>query len=97
MKRRTDMEVSPTAEHQRLTEDATRTKNWKRWGPYFPNGNGPLFAKIIRLTEIAGIIFRTIMREAARIAGAKMDCSASLIGNAASVSHLRFGTVKTRF
>ena len=34
MKRRTDMEVSPTAEHQRLTEDAARTKNWKRWGPY---------------------------------------------------------------
>src|SRR5439155_3482248 len=21
-------------EHQRLTEDAARTKNWKRWGPY---------------------------------------------------------------
>src|SRR5438876_9550529 len=34
MKRRTDMEVSPTAEHQRLTENAARTKNWKRWGPY---------------------------------------------------------------
>src|SRR5881392_3696098 len=34
MKRRTDMEVSPTAEHQRLIEDAARTKNWKRWGPY---------------------------------------------------------------
>src|SRR5213595_2528482 len=34
MKRRTDMEGSPTAEHQRLTEDADRTKNWKRWGPY---------------------------------------------------------------
>src|SRR6266496_512126 len=34
MKRRTDMEVAPTAEHQRLTEDADRTKNWKRWGPY---------------------------------------------------------------
>ena len=34
MKRRTDMEVSPTAEHQRLTDDATRTRNWKRWGPY---------------------------------------------------------------
>ena len=23
-----------TAEHTRLQEDATRTKNWKRWGPY---------------------------------------------------------------
>jgi len=23
-----------TAEHTRLSEDATRTKNWKRWGPY---------------------------------------------------------------
>jgi hypothetical protein len=23
-----------TAEHQRLREDAARTKNWKRWGPY---------------------------------------------------------------
>src|SRR5881392_4007298 len=34
MKRRTDMEVLPTAEHQRLNEDAARTKNWKRWGPY---------------------------------------------------------------
>src|SRR5436190_13048136 len=34
MKRRTDMEVSPTAEHQRLQDDAARTKNWKRWGPY---------------------------------------------------------------
>src|SRR5947199_180481 len=34
MKRRTDMEVSPTAEHQRLAEDEARTKNWKRWGPY---------------------------------------------------------------
>ena len=28
------MEPSPTAEHQRLAEDAARTKNWKRWGPY---------------------------------------------------------------
>ena len=28
------MERSPTAEHQRLKEDAARTKNWKRWGPY---------------------------------------------------------------
>src|SRR5438876_12200281 len=34
MKRRTDMEVSPTAEHQRLKQDADRSKNWKRWGPY---------------------------------------------------------------
>ena len=25
---------SDTAEHQRLKEDAARTKNWKRWGPY---------------------------------------------------------------
>src|SRR5690349_11933388 len=23
-----------SAEHQRLAEDAERTKNWKRWGPY---------------------------------------------------------------
>src|SRR5471032_2959808 len=23
-----------TPEHQRLAEDAARTKNWKRWGPY---------------------------------------------------------------
>jgi len=23
-----------TPEHQRLAEDATREKNWKRWGPY---------------------------------------------------------------
>jgi hypothetical protein len=23
-----------TAEHQRLSEDAERTRNWKRWGPY---------------------------------------------------------------
>ena len=23
-----------TAEHTRLSEDAARTKNWKRWGPY---------------------------------------------------------------
>src|SRR5215469_5923308 len=28
------MESSPTAEHQRLQEDAARRKNWKRWGPY---------------------------------------------------------------
>src|SRR5437764_8104932 len=34
MKRRTDMEVSTTAEHRRLNEDAARAKNWKRWGPY---------------------------------------------------------------
>src|SRR5437762_1937881 len=34
MERRTDMEVLPTAEHQRLNEEAARTKNWKRWGPY---------------------------------------------------------------
>ncbi len=34
MKRRTDMEIESTAEHQRLEEDAARTKNWKRWGPY---------------------------------------------------------------
>ncbi|MDB6127654.1 MAG: glucosidase, partial [Verrucomicrobia bacterium] len=25
---------SPTIEHQRLVEDAARTKNWKRWGSY---------------------------------------------------------------
>ena len=24
----------PTAEEQRLGEDARREKNWKRWGPY---------------------------------------------------------------
>src|SRR5206468_7221665 len=57
-------------------------------GRIYPNGNGPLCAKIIRRTEIAGIISRTITRGAARIAGAKTDCSASLIGNAASASHL---------
>src|SRR5437773_3689451 len=34
MKRRTDMEVSTTAEHRRLKEDADRARNWKRWGPY---------------------------------------------------------------
>ena len=28
------MEVSTTAEHRRLKQDADRTKNWKRWGPY---------------------------------------------------------------
>src|SRR5439155_11348415 len=33
-RRQTGMEVSTTAEHQRLVEDAARTKNWKRWGPY---------------------------------------------------------------
>ena len=97
MKRRTDMELSPTAEHQRLTEDAARTKNWKRWGPIFPNGNGRLCAKIIRRTAIAGIISRTITRAAARIAGAKTACSASPIGNAASVSPSRFGMGTTRF
>ena len=26
--------VPPTAEHARLEEDAERTRNWKRWGPY---------------------------------------------------------------
>lgn len=26
----------PTAEQKRLTEDAQRKKNWKRWGPYLP-------------------------------------------------------------
>src|SRR5262250_1805342 len=29
-----DMVATTTAEHQRLQEEATRTKNWKRWGPY---------------------------------------------------------------
>ena len=28
------MTLDNTAEHARLEEDATRTKNWKRWGPY---------------------------------------------------------------
>jgi hypothetical protein len=28
------MESPSTAEHQRLKDDADRTKNWKRWGPY---------------------------------------------------------------
>ena len=28
------MVATATAEHQRLQEDAARTKNWKRWGPY---------------------------------------------------------------
>jgi len=28
--------IPSTAEHQRLKEDAARTKNWKRWGPYLP-------------------------------------------------------------
>ena len=26
--------MNSTAEHRRLEEDRTRTKNWKRWGPY---------------------------------------------------------------
>ena len=26
--------AEPTAEHQRLAEDASRARNWKRWGPY---------------------------------------------------------------
>ena len=26
--------AAPTAEHQRLVEDRSRAKNWKRWGPY---------------------------------------------------------------
>src|SRR4051812_15196545 len=25
-----------TAEDERLREDAARTRNWKRWGPYLP-------------------------------------------------------------
>src|SRR2546421_1000433 len=29
-----DMVATTTAEHQRLQDDAARTKNWKRWGPY---------------------------------------------------------------
>src|SRR6266404_5582939 len=29
-----DMVATMTAEHQRLQDDAARTKNWKRWGPY---------------------------------------------------------------
>jgi len=53
--------------------------------------------RLFAVREIAGINFRTITRGAARIAGAKTDCSASLIGNAGSALHLRFGTVKTRF
>jgi hypothetical protein len=28
------MELPSTAEHERLKEDAARTRNWKRWGPY---------------------------------------------------------------
>src|SRR5262245_13784693 len=28
------MVATNTAEHQRLEEDAARTRNWKRWGPY---------------------------------------------------------------
>jgi hypothetical protein len=27
-------QASLTAEVMRLSEDRTRTKNWKRWGPY---------------------------------------------------------------
>ena len=49
-------------------------ENWKRWGPYLSERQWARFAKIIHLTEIAGTIFRTIMRGAARIAGAKTDC-----------------------
>ncbi len=26
--------AAPTVEHRRLAEDAARTQNWKRWGPY---------------------------------------------------------------
>ena len=26
--------MPPTAEHQRLAEDAGRRAHWKRWGPY---------------------------------------------------------------
>src|SRR5947199_1086456 len=29
-----DMMTPHTPEHHRLTEDASRQKNWKRWGPY---------------------------------------------------------------
>ena len=54
-----------------------REKNWKRWGPYlserqWAHGARGLFSR----TAIAGITSRTITRAAARIAGARTDCSA---------------------
>ncbi len=34
-----------SAEQRRLAEDSSRAKNWKRWGPSLPSGNGAWCAR----------------------------------------------------
>jgi len=74
-------------EDQRLEEDRTREKNWKRWGPYLSermvcnplppcsSPSGEPSAKITQETVIAGITFLTTMPALVPIAGEKMACS----------------------
>ena len=70
-------------ERLRLSEDAARHRNWKRWGPTFPNASGARFARTTPKTGTSGPISRTSTRAAEPIAGAKTGYSAFATGRAA--------------
>jgi polyphosphate glucokinase len=63
----------------------------------FPNGNGARCARIIRPAATRGNIFRTTMRAAARIAGARTASPVSATTCSISASRSRCGTARTRF
>jgi hypothetical protein len=85
-------DASLAAEGIRLSEDRTRTKNWKRWGPYLSERQWR-YAKTILVTATAGITFLTTTLEAEFTAGAKTVYSDSLIASAGFVlrSHSGIG------
>jgi hypothetical protein len=61
------------AETVRLKADARRERTGSAGGRICRNDNGALYGRIIPPAGRAGTIFRTIMREAASIAGVRMD------------------------
>ncbi len=62
------------SERERLEAARTRAANWQRWGSYLSSGNGALCAKITPPVKKLGAIYRTTMRAAAPIVGAKTVC-----------------------
>jgi hypothetical protein len=85
-----------SAEQQRLSDDAARKANWKRWGPYLAERQWGTVREDYSQTAHAGIISRTITPAPAPIAGARMACSASPTANAASASRWRCGMERSQ-
>src|SRR2546428_419737 len=85
------------AESRRLAEDARRTKNWKRWGPYLSERQ---WGTVREDYSPDGTCWDYFPHEHARSRAyrwARMACWESAIVSAASASPSRSGTGATRF